>query len=195
MIQDFGYSEMYEWYEVPQPAFRLGRFVTFSKNDSTKIVPVSKEDQFIIGVSTINSAFDSDDPDEWKYKNMCNEYGDLYLTEEKLAVGTKTYDQLNEMNFIRTYPWKHLVKIENKLYDKTKKYVKRSNREEWVRVNLMGKVIVFDDGKCKPGEWCKPYTGKMKELQGSAVPANENDKQKFYVMCRLSAKTIVILNK
>lgn len=195
-IQRFGYSEMYEWAKLPLQEHRLGRFVTFSKDSPDKIVPVSKTTDYVLGVTTVNSLIDSDDPSDWKYKNICNEYGDLYLTNEKLAVGAKVYDQVNEMNFIKTYPWEHYVPIENKYFDKSKKYIKRSNREEWIRVNLLGKVIVFDDGTCKAGEWCIPYSGKIKELQGSAIPAPDKTKQqKFYVLGRISDKTILILNK
>lgn len=195
-VQKFGYSEMYEWAELPPRQMRLGRFVTFAADKPDKIVPVSKTSDVVFGVTTVNSAVDSDDPTEWKYKNICNEYGDMYLQKERLAVGTKVYDQVNEINFIRTYPWEHFIPVQNKYFDEKKQYVKRTNREEWIRVNLLGKVVVFDDGTCKPGEWCVPYAGKMKELQGSAIPAPEKTKQqKFYVLGRVSEKTILILNK
>lgn len=197
LIQRFGYSEMYEWENVPEQNFRLGRFVTFSENSPEKIRPVSKNTDVVIGITTVNSLCDSDDPTEWKYKNMCNEYGDMYLTKERLAVGTKVYDQMNEMNFIKTYPWEHFVTIPNKNYNPDAKYVKRTNRQEWIRVNLMGKAIVFDDGKCKPGGWCMPYSGKLKELQGTAIPAESKDASPntFYVIGRISEKTILVFNK
>ena len=130
-----------------------------------------------------------------KYKNLCNEYCDLYLQKEKLAVGEKVYDQFNEMNYIRTRPWEHFITMDNKYYDKSKKYVKRTNRIEWIRVNILGKCIVLDDGNCKAGEWCMPYTGKIKAKQGSAVPASEDAKNKYYVLARLSESTILIYFK
>ena len=195
LIQKFGYSEMYEWLEIPSRENILGRFVTFSEDVPNKIVPVSKPGQYVIGVTTVNSLADSDDPDFWRYKNICNEYGDTYLRKERLAVGTKVYDQVNEINFIKTYPWEHFVPIENQYYKKDLQYVKRTNRQEWIRVNLMGKCVVFDNGTCKAGSWCKPYNGKIKELQGSAIPANPDDETKFYVIERVSEKTILVLNK
>lgn len=195
-IQKFGYSEMYEWDEIPAAQYRLGRFVTFSSKNPDRIVPVSKASDVVFGITTVNSVVDSDNPSEWRYKNICNEYGDMYLTKERLAVGAKVYDQVNEINFIKTYPWEHYVPVQNKYFDEKRQYVKRTNREEWIRVNLIGKAVVFDDGKCKAGEWCVPYTGKMKELQGSAIPAPEKTKQqKFYVLARVSDKTILVLNK
>ena len=194
-IQSFGYAEMYEWKEAPEHKNKLGRFVTFDKEDSNKIVYAHNND-FIIGVTTVCATSTSDDPDEWKYAYLCNEYGDLYLQKERLAVGNKQYDQYMEMNYIRTYPWEHYVKIPNKYYDEKKKYVKRSNRPEWVRVTLIGKCIVKDNGKCKPGEFCTVYSGKIKDLYGTAVPATNSTKtQKFYVIDRLSNNTILILNK
>jgi len=194
-IQKFGYTEMYEWANIPEHNNRLGRFVTFDKKQPNKIT-YAKNDDFILGVSTVCAQDTSDDPNEWKYSYLCNEYGDLYLQKEKLAVGTKQYDQYLEMNYIRTYPWEHYIKINNKYLDKEKEYVKRSNRIEWIRVNLIGKVIVRDNGKCKPGEFCTVYSGKLKEFYGTAIPATDKCKnKKFYVLERLSDNTILILNK
>jgi len=196
-IQGFGYTEMYEWAEVPEHKNRLGRFVTFDQNDPKKITFAHNDDD-ILGVSTVCAETTSDDPDEWKYSYLCNEFGDLYLQKERLAVGTKQYDQMIEMNYIRTYPWEHYIKIENKYIDKDKKYVKRSNRAEWVRVNLLGKTIIMDNGKCKPGEYCTVYQGKIKDLWGTAIPYDSKKTKnikKFYVLERLSDNTILILNK
>lgn len=195
LIQKFGYTEMYEWENIPANNLKTGRFVVFSEKTPEKIVLSSKENQIVVGVSTVNAVVESDNPSEWKYKNLCNEYGDLYLRKEKLAVGEKIYDQLNEMNYIRTRPWEHFIPITNKYFDESKKYLKRTNRAEWTRVTILGKAIVFDDGKCEPGTWCTPYTGKLKENYGMAVPATDKSKNKYYVLDRLSKTTILILFK
>lgn len=195
-IQEFGYSEMYEWENIPEQENRFARFVTFSKENPVQIELYGKSDEdFVLGVSTINSMIDSDDPDEWKYKYMVTDVGDVLLQKEKLAVGTKQYDENLEMAFIRTYPWEHYIKINNKDFDSSKQYVKRSNRQEWVRINLLGKVILHDDGTCKQGEYCKPYVGKIKDKYGCAVPATKDDKNKFYVLGRITNDTILIVNK
>lgn len=195
-IQKFGYTEMYEWSELPLQENRLGRFVTFDKNNPNKI-NLAHDDDYIAGISTICAQDTSDDPQEWKYSYMCNEYGDLYLQKERLAVGTKQYDQFKEMNYIRTYPWEHFIRIENQYINKELKYVPRTRRQEWIRVNLLGKVIVKDNGKCLPGEFCTVYNGKIKELFGTAIPydKDKNTNKKFYVLERLSENTILILNK
>ena len=195
-IQEFGYTEMYEWANIPENEHRLGRFVTFDKEKPGMIV-AAHDDDFIVGVTTVCAEDTSDDPDEWKFSYLCNEYGDLYLKKERLAVGTKQYDQYNEMNYIRTYPWEHYIKIENKYLDKEKTYIKRSKRIEWIRVNLLGKTIVHDNGKCVPGKFCTVYSGKLKEKYGTAVPYDDkkSKNKKFYVLDRLSENTILILNK
>lgn len=198
-IQKFGYTEMYEWDQKVfsiQVKNLIGKFVTFDKENHSKIT-LAHDDDYILGVSTVCALETSDDPDEWKYAYLCNEYGDLYLKKEKLAVGTKVYDQKMEMNYIKTYPWEHYIKIESQYYDKEKNYVKRSNRQEWMRVNLVGKVIIEDNGKCVPGEFCTVYSGKIKEKWGTAIPydSKKHKNKKFYVLERISDNTILIVNK
>jgi hypothetical protein len=193
LTQQFGFSEMYEWEDVSK--VRLGVFVTFSDKYPNKIVP-HEGNKPVLGISTVNSSIESDNPDHWKYAYMCNEIGDIYLQKEKLAVGQKVYDQVIEFNYIQTRPWEHYIPIENKYYDKSKEYIKRTNRGEWVRVNLMGKVVVRDNGECVPGQYCQPYTGKLVKNFGTAVPADDSSNQpKYYVLERLSKETILILNK
>lgn len=197
ITQKFGFSEMYEWAEVPEA--KLGRFVQFSEAAPGKVVLYGENDDPscspIVGVTTVNSAADSDDPEQWKYAYMCNEYGDMYLRTEKLAVGQKMYDELNELNYIKTYPWEHYVPIPNKYWRPDVKYVKRSSRQEWAKVNVLGKAIVYDGGTCKAGEYCMPYQGKIKGKFGSAVPADDTATAKYYVIERFSESTILILNK
>lgn len=195
LINKFGYSEMYEWVTNPPPhTKRYGRFVQFDENETNKI-RLAIDHKNIVGVTTINSVCDSDLPEEWHQKNMQNEFGDLYLRKEKLAVGNKVYDQFEEISYILTRPWEHLIPIENEKFNKNLQYKKRSDREEWIRVNLIGKTIVYDNGECTPGGYCKPYIGKNMKKVGQAVPATENDELKYYVLGRYSDTTIMILNK
>ena len=75
LINKFGYSEMYEWSELfKYNIVPFGRFVTFADNEIGKI-KLANENDFIIGVTTINSAYTSDDPEEWQGKYLSNEYG------------------------------------------------------------------------------------------------------------------------
>jgi hypothetical protein len=195
LIQKFGYSEMYEWINVPKNTSRFGKFVQFDKHHPNKICLAKNNTDMILGVTTVNSTIDSDNPEQWHMKNVVNEYGDLYLKKERLAVGTKVYDQLNEISYITTYPYEHHIPIENTKYDSSRQYVKRTNRAEWIRVNLIGKVIVEDNGQCVPGQYCTPYTGRIVKYMGTAVPSTDVNEQRFYVLERISKNTILILNK
>ena len=214
-INNFGYSEMYEWVDGkpdfieinPEtgmkyengPLHPYGRFVQFAndaenENDKRKIT-VLKDLKYYAGVTTINSLIESDNSNEWPLAQIANEYGDSYVKKEKIAVGECVYEQNNEMQILRTKPVERYVAIENPAYDKSKVYIKRTARKEWIRVNVMGKCVVEDNGDCKPGEFCKPYLGKLTEMHGKAVPAFDTDSVKFYVLARVSNHTIMIINK
>lgn len=191
-----GYTEMYEWQEQPEATDRFAKFVTFSKQDPEKMVLFGEsDDDYMLGVTTITSACNSDDPEEWHGKWVINGVGDVIVSKERLAVGTKRYDENTEISFIQTYPWEHYIKELNEDFDEEQQYIPRSNRLEWCRVNLIGKVIVRDNGKCVAGKLCKPYVGKQKAKHGIAIPANEGDKNTFYVLERISENTILIINK
>lgn len=194
LIQKFGYSELYEWSLVPNKEDKIGRFVTFDPEYPGKIKLCENSDN-ILGVTTVNSVIESDNPEIWHKENLSNEYGDIYLQKERLAVGEKVYDQFLEMSYIKTKPWEHFIPIKNPKFDQNKKYFKRTNRQEWVMVNLLGKVIVKDDGTCVPGEYCTLVNSKLKNKQGTVTKASPNDTVKFYVLSRISKETILILNK
>ncbi len=194
-INPVGFSEMYEWSEIPfeNP---FGLFVKFDhRNGRTpnKIVPTNDATD-VIGISTVQSVDTSDNPDKWKYAYLCNEVGDKYLQKETLAVGVKQYDQFNEISYIQTSPYEHFVQVPTKNYRPDVEYVPRTKRKEWVRVNLLGKVIVRDDGTCEPGKYCEPYTGKEKKKYGTATLSTDKAGWKFYVTQRITENTIEVLN-
>jgi hypothetical protein len=190
LMNKFGYSEMYEWSELFE--FNIvpyGRFVSFDNNEPGKIKLANNYDN-IIGVTTINSVITSDDPDEWQGKYLCNEYGDCFLQEKDKAVAVNAYDDINEMPYIATYKDSEVVPVVNDAFDKSRIYKKRSERPEWVRVNLLGKCIVVDDGNCKPGGYCT-----VSKEGGIAVPCNHIEPKKYYVIDRLTDNTIMIFFK
>ena len=192
LIQPFGYTEMYEWTKTPANQ-RFGLFVQFSKRYPDRIELCHSKDGVLAGVSSICSAVESDNPQQWKYAYMCNSVGDVFMKEETLAVGVKCYDQHNELSYISTRPWKHYVKVPNKYLDTTKKYVPRTARNEWVRVVLLGKALVVDDGTLSPGEYCMPYIGDDMQKAGTAVKWDGKSSHKFYVMERMTDSTVMIV--
>ena len=191
-IQCFGYTEMYEWAKVPKKR-RFGLFVQFNKHYPSRIEPYFDTSAQLAGVSTICSVLESDNPEQWKYTYMCNEIGDLYLREETLAVGIKQYDQEKEFSYISTRPWKHYVKIPNKAFDPNKQYVPRVHRQEWTRVTMLGKTIVYDNGEVEAGSYCMPYSGDDAKQMGTAVPWDGKSKCKFYVLERITDNTVLIV--
>lgn len=191
LLQPMGFTEMYEWYRIPKD--RFGRFVQFSKRNPDKVEPLHDKDAVLCGVSSICSVIESDNPSHWKYAYLCNEVGDNLMKEEVLAVGIKVYDQHKEMSYITTRPWSHYIKVQSEAYDPERKYTKRTSRNEWTRVTLLGKAIVIASADVKPGEYCMPYTGDDMTLAGSAVPWDGESRARFYVLDRMSDKTVVIV--
>ena len=192
-MNKFGYSEMYEWSELFKfDMVPYGRFVTFDKNEPGKIKLANKGD-YPIGVTTINTVITSDDPDEWQGKYLCNEYGDCFLQEKDKAVAVNAYDDINEMPYIATYKDTEVVPVINEQFDKSRIYKKRSDRPEWIRVNLLGKCIVVDNGTCQSGHFCT--VGE----NGIAVSAETENNwpcaNKFIVIDRLTENTIMIFYK
>ena len=195
LVNPVGYSEMYEWSQFP-PENPYGFFVRIDPQNPGRVDLVKNASDDVLGVTSIQAVTTSDDPDKWKYAYLCNEVGDKFLRNDRIGIGMKVYDQVNEFSYITTRPYDHYVPVPTQQYDPEKKYVKRSNRKEWVRVNLIGKCIVRDDGKCNPGEWCQPASqkGKSKKNIGIAIPANmKSEGWKFYVSQRITPNTIEII--
>lgn len=180
----YEWSELFEFNIVP-----YGRFVSFDNNEPGKIKLANNYDN-IIGVTTINSVITSDDPNEWQGKYLCNEYGDCFLQKKDKAVAVNAYDDINEMPYVATYKDSEVVPVVNDTFDKSRIYKKRSERPEWVRVNLLGKCIVVDDGNCKPGGYCT-----VSKEGGIAVPCDDIESKKYYVIDRLTDNTIMIFFK
>lgn len=187
LINKFGYSEMYEWSELFEyNIVPFGRFVTFDESNPGRIRLANKND-FIIGITTINSTITSDDPDEWNGKYICNEFGDILLQQKDVIKGENRYDNELEMPYVSTIKDIEVVPIINKEYS-NETYIKRSNRQEWVRVNILGKCIVVDNGKCISGQYCTVGDN------GIAVPYTYGQ-NKYYIIDRLTENTIMIFFK
>jgi len=193
LMNKFGYSEMYEWSELFKfDMVPYGRFVAFDEKEPGKIKLANKCD-YPIGVTTINTVVTSDDPEEWQGKYLCNEYGDCFLQEKDKAVAVNAYDDINEMPYIATYKDTEVVPVINEQFDKSRIYKKRSDRPEWVRVNLLGKCIVVDDGTCQPGHFCT--VGKDGIAIPALLPTDSYEPNKYRVLDRLTENTIMIFYK
>ena len=193
LMNKFGYSEMYEWSELFKfDIVPYGRFVTFDNDEPGKI-RLGHTSDYIIGVTTINTVCTSDNPEEWQGKYLCNEYGDCLLQEKDKATPINANDDAEEYPYIATYKDNEVVPVINDAFDKSRIYKKRSDRPEWIRVNLLGKCIVTDNGECQPGKFCT--VGK----NGIAIPTDISNGMPYvntwYVIDRLTDNTIMIFFK
>ena len=180
---------MYEWSELfKHDIVPFGRFVTFDNNQPGKI-RLANKGEYPIGVTTINTVCTSDDPDEWSGKYLCNEYGDILLQSKDKAIAINAYDDIEEIPYIATLKETEVVPVINENFEKDLTYIKRSDRNDWVRVNLLGKCIVVDNGECKPGNYC--LVGE----NGIAIPSQSKINYGYYVIDRLTDNTIMIFFK
>lgn len=191
---NFGFSEMYEWSEIPQGISLYGKIVQFDPENPDKI-RLTQNNENIIGITTLNSVIDSDDPNYWQYKNVFNSYGDIFLQNNIYYDCIESYDSNLEVKKLELFEHKELIPIQNSKYDKDKEYVKRSSRLEWIRVNLLGKCIVEDDGRCIPGQYCTLYNGDDRNYFGTVIPHYKDAEIKLYILKRISNNTILVLNR
>lgn len=191
-IQPFGYSEMYEWKNHPDNIeYKNGLFVQFSKDEPEKIEKYNGG--VLCGVTTVCFTVLSDNPAEWCGKSKTDSTGSYVREKKYIAVGSKVYDQSQELNIVRTFPYKIYKKVDTDEYDKEREYIPRINRIEWQAVTVTGKCIVQDDGTCKAGGFCTPLVSDDYSKAGLATKAKDDvDVTKFYVLKRLSENTILI---
>lgn len=135
------YAEYFEWLDGnPDGEDRRGRFV---KLDGEKILIAESIDDDIFGIVSGNPSVIGDSyEDQWRGQYMTDIYGEP-LTE----------DYTDEDGTTRK------VWVLNPDYNPDKPYVPRSERQEWSAVGMMGKLIVIDDGTCRPNDYCVPTTG------------------------------------
>ncbi|WP_301957969.1 peptidase G2 autoproteolytic cleavage domain-containing protein [uncultured Ruminococcus sp.] len=135
------YAEYFEWLDGNlNNEDRRGRFV---KLDGEKILLAESVEDDILGVVSGNPSVIGDSyEDQWRGQYMTDIYGEP-LTE----------DYTDEDGTTRK------VWVLNPDYNPDKPYVPRSDRQEWSAVGMMGKLIVIDDGTCKPNDYCVPTTG------------------------------------
>lgn len=135
------YAEYFEWLdENPDNEDRRGRFVRL---DGEKILLAESIEDDILGIVSGNPSVVGDSyEDQWQGQYLTDIYGEP-LTE----------DYTDEDGTTRK------VWVLNPDYDPEKVYVPRSERQEWSAVGMMGKLIVIDDGTCRPNDYCVPTTG------------------------------------
>ncbi|HET7579083.1 MAG TPA: peptidase G2 autoproteolytic cleavage domain-containing protein, partial [Bacillales bacterium] len=155
----------------------IGYFVTFD-GASKKIRKAHSQDDYILGITSSNPAIltDTDDPDCSKF--VFDEWNrPVYEKVTIPAVKDKNEHILIEQ---RTETRR---KINPNWDPEQHACASRLERQEWAAVGLVGKLLIRDDGSCKPGGYCKPND------EGIATNANQG----YRVMDRTGSNQILIL--
>ena len=192
-----GYGEYYEWEKnfVKQGEdAKLGYFISFSKEEKNKICKCTDPSK-VIGVSSFSSCCLSDLPEFWPNKYIKNEYGRAIIVNENVGAGKLEYDEELDLEYISTSKKTIITPVINPDFDNKRDYIRRNGRIEWQNVTILGKCIVQDYGECEPGDYCTIYKGIEEDRIGTAMKAKDNDINKYYVIDRISEKTILILFK
>lgn len=152
------YAEMFEWSDGNiDNEDRRGYFVTFDI-ESDKIRKANSLDKFILGIVSTNTAVLGDNHDEdWKDKYMRDMWDEIIY--DNVYIEPRTEEIINdegnkEIIYIEGY-YKNLPRI-NPEFLNNKEYISRSKRKEWSPIGLLGKLLVYSDGSCNVGDFCKP---------------------------------------
>lgn len=170
------YAEFFEWNDGNlNNEERIGYFVTFEKG-TEKIRKANSNDNYILGVTSVNPAILGDNYDEdWKNKYVTDIWGGIQYEVIEIV------DEEDNTISIET-------PIINKNYNSEEIYLPREKRKEWSPIGLLGKLLVYDDGTCKVGSFCKSND------EGIAT-FSEDSTNSYYVMERLSENIIKIMFK
>ena len=140
------YAELFET-ESGRP-IEPGYFVTFS-GAGRKIRPAGVYDDYILGIVTARPGFVAGTGEmRWQNKFKQDEWGRIVY--EDASIPEKRDGEGNVLSPAYTESLPAL----NPGFDPGKEYVSRRMRPEWVKVCLLGTVLVRDDGTLTPGGYC-----------------------------------------
>lgn len=180
------YAELFEWMDGNQQnEDRAGLFVTM---EGEKIRLADPGDDFILGIvsgnpSVVGDVYD----DQWQGMFMRDIFGRTVMEIQDFPEETmEIHGENGKMEIVELRPAsRELAPKTNPDYDKTIKYLPRTQRPEWDPVGLMGKLVAVDDGTCQVNGWCTVGTG------GMATASTE--KTRYRVMERLDNTHIRVL--
>lgn len=125
------FAEYFEWADGnPEAADRMGLLV---EQIGDKIAP-AQGTEFFGAISARASVIGNAYEDYWHGKYMTDVYGRVQYDDDGKALISSDFDPSRE-------------------------YVPRSQRPEWAVTGLVGRIIVRDDGSCKPGGYVSARQG------------------------------------
>lgn len=198
------YAECFEWVDGNTTnEDRIGYFVQLIGDK----IQYAKSTNDVIGITSGTSCIVGDSsPNKWHKINKTDNLGrallrpyyvdkvEAVLKKYRISINIEDKDIKEIINDLKKkVPFSILTEIKNlqpiyttisnDIYINNNKYIPRNIRKEWAPVGLIGKIYVYDDGKCIPGEKCDC-------INGIAVPGT-----KWQVLSRNSPNTIRILFK
>ena len=142
------YAELFET-ESGQP-IEPGYFVTFS-GTSDKIRIAQAYDEYVLGVVSRAPGFVAGGGElRWKNKFKTDEWGGMVYEDVTVPDETDDHGNVIVPSHVETRP------ALNPGYDPGRDYVPRDKRPEWVKVGLLGRLLVRDDGTLTAGGYCRP---------------------------------------
>lgn len=124
------YADLFEWADGnPENEDRRGMLVAL---DGDKIVLAQGND--IYGIISANPSIIGNNPIEWHGKYKKDVFGSVMKDENGEPILSEEYDP-------------------------DKKYVPRSERPEWSPLGLVGRLIIVDNGSCKPNGYVSGRDG------------------------------------
>ncbi|MBO6303280.1 MAG: hypothetical protein J6N15_12675 [Ruminiclostridium sp.] len=124
------YAEMFEWADGnPGGEDRRGMLVSMCGD---KIIPAHGDD--FIGIISTNPSVIGNNPLHWHGKYKTDVFGGVIYDDNGDAVLSEEYDPKRE-------------------------YIPRSERPEWAAVGLTGRLIITDNGSCKPNGYVSARSG------------------------------------
>lgn len=124
------YADLFEWVDGnPENEDRRGYLVSL---DGDKIIPAHGDE--IYGIISANPSVIGNNPLEWHGKYKKDVFGCMILDDNGEPIISDDYDP-------------------------EKVYVPRSQRPEWSPLGLVGRLIIIDNGSCKPNGYVSARNG------------------------------------
>lgn len=171
------YAEMFETSDGL--SIEPGYFVTFD-SASDRVRKANSADEYIVGVISARPAIVADSSDlRWKGMFATDDWDRILYHEVKVPEVRNEYGHVVREAGTKTEP------VLNPEWDAAQEYIPRQEREEWVAVGIVGKLLVRDDGTCVPGGYCRP------DQNGAATSSADG----YRVMKRTGERQIRIFMK
>lgn len=199
------YAELFEAYDktLSKDKYKC-RFITID-NDKVKIA--NNTDDYILGVYSSEPVILGNSPIDYAHRYKRDENNDIiYENIKQLKTEFRDIEhkknnnielEKNEIELDKNTKEEdkyEIVKqaVINENYDPNKEYIDRVNRDDWIPVGLLGKLLVLDYGTCEVNKYCKVGP------DGSAVPYNkeiDGNIPHWRVIKRFNDKRIFIIFK